>query len=98
MDVKDCLRIEDMDKSFDCVLKEVKNDTSTCKPRLVLLVDDEGCEPCVEALKHFAKEIGDSAITVIDTKSADGKDIVNKNKVEGEPSLLLLDCQNNMIV
>ena len=98
MEVKECLRLEDGDESYSCLLKAVKEaGGGPCPPRLVLLLEDEECEPCTQALAAYAGDIKKNLLEVVSTNSKDGKDIIEQNDIEYSPSILLLDCHNKII-
>lgn len=96
-DVRDCLRIPNEDEAYGCMKEAIKKDGSACPSRLVLLLEPTDCDPCEKALQEYAEDIKNSSVHVVHTTSKDGEEIIEKNKIEYAPVLLLLDCHNNII-
>ena len=97
-DTQDCLAIEE-DKSALACLKRVvaqHSGSNVCRPKLVLLVQD-GCIPCKEETALHAEDIAKGIIQKIDLDSPEGFAIAKKNDIFLVPSLILLDCHNNLI-
>ena len=96
---QDCLAKEDDTTALDCLKKVVAQyaGSDICRPKLVLLVQ-EGCVPCKEETALHAADIAKGIIQKIDFNSAEGMAIAKKNGLEYIPSLILLDCQNNLIM
>ena len=97
MEAIKCMEIEDKDKAYTCAQEAIREDTGACRPRFVLVIEDEGCDPCAEALRNWDEEIKKSRISVVKVDSDEGKDILSKNNLDYVPGLFLLDCNNNII-
>lgn len=97
-DTQDCLAIEKDGTALDCLKKVVAQyaGSDICRPKLVLLVQ-EGCIPCKEEQALHADDIAKGIIQKIDFDSPEGLAIAQKNDIEFIPSLILLDCHNNLI-
>jgi len=98
-DTQDCLAIEE-DKSALACLKQVVarySGSDVCRPKLVLLVQD-GCIPCKEESTLHAEDIAKGIIQKISSNSPEGLAIVKRNNIDFIPSLILLDCHNNLIM
>ncbi len=93
-----CLVIEDRGTAFSCIKKVVEkySKTEVCRPKLVLLVQDE-CSPCKEQTALHKGAIDKGIIQKINVATSQGKDIIKKNGIEGVPSLILLDCNDKII-
>lgn len=97
-DTQDCLAIKDNKSALSCLKKLVKeySDSDVCRPKLVLLVQ-KGCGPCKEEMALHADDIAAGIIEKISSDSERGLKIVERNQIEFIPSLLLLDCKDNII-
>jgi len=97
-DTQDCLAIEEDGAALNCLKKVVGQyaQSDVCRPKLVLLVQD-GCIPCKEESARFADDIARGIIQKINVKSPEGAAIVEKNGLDFIPSLILLDCHDNII-
>ena len=97
-DTQDCLAIEEDTAALDCLKKVVTqySKSDVCRPKLVLLVQD-GCEPCKEESARHANDIARGIIQKINVQSPEGLAITKKNGIDLIPSLILLDCQDNII-
>lgn len=98
-DTQNCLVIEDDTSALDC-LKDVVaqySKSDICRPKLVLLVQ-KGCVPCKEETTLHADDIAKGIIQKINIESPQGLAIAKKNGIELIPSLILLDCHNNLIM
>ena len=96
---KDARACYTADDPLDCVRKVVshyKKNGSACKPRFVLLTQND-CEPCEKAKKEFADDIANGIVESIPFDSPEGAKIVKNNKIQDVPSLILLDCHDNII-
>ena len=98
-DTQDCLSIEEDKAALECLKKVVKQyaGTDICRPKLVLLVQ-EGCIPCKEETALHAEDITRGIIQKINVASPEGLAIAEKNDISLIPSLILLDCHNNLIM
>jgi hypothetical protein len=98
-DTQDCLAIEDDNSALHCLKKVVEeySGSAVCRPKLVLLVQD-GCIPCKEETALHADDIAKGIIQKINFNSPEGRAIAVKNDIEMIPSLILLDCHDNLIM
>lgn len=97
-DTQDCLTIEDNNSALACLKKVVAqySGSNICRPKLVLLVQ-EGCVPCKEETALHASDIAAGIVKKISVNSPEGLAIARKNNISLIPSLILLDCQDNII-
>lgn len=97
-DTQDCLAITNDKKALTCLKKVVAKYSSSdiCRPKLVLLVH-EGCVPCKEETTLHADDIASGIIQKVSINSPEGLTIARKNDIKLTPSLILLDCHNNLI-
>lgn len=97
-DTQDCLAIENNTSALDCLKKVVAqySGSDVCRPKLVLLVQ-EGCIPCKEEAALHTDDIAKGIVQKISVNSPEGLAIASKNGIELIPSLILLDCQDNII-
>ena len=95
---QNCLAIEENKTALDCLKKVVAqySKSDVCRPKLVLLVQD-GCTPCKEEAELHTDDIAKGIIQKINVKSLEGLAIAKKNGIDLIPSLILLDCHNNII-
>ena len=98
-ETQDCLAIVDNPSALACLKKVVSRYSTAdiCKPRLVLLVGDN-CGPCEKEIKLHEADIASGIIQKIRANSPEGRAITIKNKLPFTPSLVLLDCHNNLIM
>jgi len=98
-DTQDCLAIEDDNSALACLKKIVAqySGSDVCRPKLVLLTQ-EGCVPCKEEAALHADDIAKGVIQKIDVDSPEGLAIAVKNDISLIPSLILLDCHDNLIM
>jgi len=96
---QDCLAMEENKAALNCLKKVVAqySGSDVCRPKLVLLVQ-KGCVPCKEETDLHADDIAKGIIQRIQVDSPEGMAIVNKNDIEYIPSLILLDCHDNLIL
>ncbi len=97
-DTQDCLGIENDSTALDCLKKVVAqySNSDVCRPKLVLLVQDN-CVPCEEETALHADDIAKGIVKKVLFTSPEGMAIAKRNNIQGVPSLLLLDCQDNLI-
>ena len=96
--IEDCYKIEDDNQALSCikgVIREV-DAGETCKPRIVLLVQ-ENCGGCAEEKAKYKNDIDSGVIQLVDIYSDDGRDIAKRNNIEAVPAVLILDCKNTLI-
>lgn len=92
----ECYAIENDQKALDCLKDMVKTATGNCRPKLVLLTQ-ENCIPCRQEKARHAVDIKSGVIQEVDFNSAEGITIAEKNELRSIPALLFLDCRNNLI-
>ena len=95
--IDECYCKESVKEAVECITEFVRSAEGKCLPKLVLLTQ-ENCVPCAEEKDLNKKFIEEGIIKVFDIKSPEGKAIIAKNKVEAVPSLLLLDCEDKIIL
>lgn len=97
-DTQDCLTIEEDKSALACLKKVVEqySGSDVCRPKLVLLVQ-EGCVPCKEEAALHTDDIARGIVQKISVNSPEGLAIAKKNDIELIPSLILLDCHDNLI-
>ena len=97
-DTQDCLAIEDNNSALACLKKIVAqySGSDICRPKLVLLVQ-AGCVPCKEEAALHADDIAKGIIQKISVESPEGLAIAKNNDISLIPSLILLDCHDNLI-
>lgn len=97
-DTQNCLSIEDNKAALDCLKEVVAQyaNSDICRPKLVLLVQDR-CIPCKEEAALHADDIARGIIQTVNINSPEGLAIAKKNNLDSVPSLLLLDCNDNLI-
>jgi hypothetical protein len=91
----DCYEIEDTEKALSC-LKEVVQEPSACRLRLVLFTQDN-CSSCKTERKRFDGDIARGIIEEISIDSPEGIKIADKNGISFVPALVVLDCHDNII-
>ncbi len=98
-DTQNCLAIEEDNAALACLKKVVAqySGSDVCRPKLVLLVQ-EGCLPCKGEIALHADDIAKGVVEKIDVDSPKGREIAKKNDIYAMPSLLLLDCHDNLIM
>lgn len=95
---QDCLAMENNQQALNClkrVVDEYKG-SNECAPRLVLLVQD-GCVPCKEETALHQESIDQGTVEKIKIDSPRGIAIAQRNDISLIPSLVLLDCNDNLI-
>ena len=95
---QDCLAIEEDRAALACLKRVVAeySGSDICRPKLVLLVQD-GCVPCKEEATLHAADIAKGIVEKINISSPEGLAIAKQNDIDFIPSLILLDCHNNLI-
>jgi len=98
-DTQECLAIEENKAALDCLKKIVAqySGSDVCRPKLILLVQD-GCVPCKEETALHADDIARGIVQKINISSPEGMAIARKNDISLIPSLILLDCHDNLIM
>ena len=96
---QDCLSIEEDKEALNCLKRVVKEyaGSDICRPKLVLLVQ-KNCIPCKEEMALHAEDIAKGIIQKIEADSPEGLKIAVKNDITFIPSLILLDCHDNLIM
>lgn len=95
-EVQRCYSVEDDDEALACLKKVVKEDSGSCKPKLVLLTQDS-CSPCKEERELHAEDIAAGIIKEVSVDSPEGMIIAMKNEIDIFPSLILVDCNDAII-
>lgn len=97
-DTQDCLAIEENRAALDCLKRVVAqySGSNVCRPKLVLLTQ-EGCIPCKEETSLHTEDIARGIIQKVSINSPEGLAIAKKNDITLIPSLILLDCHDNLI-
>ncbi len=98
-DTQYCLAIEEDKTALECLKKVVAEykGSDVCRPKLVLLVQD-GCVPCKEEAALHANDIARGIVQKINISSLEGLAIAKRNDISLIPSLVLLDCNDNLIL
>ena len=98
-DTQDCLAIENDKTALNCLKKVVSeySNSDICRPKLVLLTA-KWCDPCKGEEALHADDIAKGIIREIAFDSPEGLEIAKKNDIEFIPTLILLDCHNNLIM
>jgi len=98
-DTQDCLAIENNKAALNCLKKVVLeySGSKVCRPKLVLLTA-KWCDPCKGEEALHADDIAKGIIQEVSFDSPEGLEIAKKNDIEFIPSLVLLDCNNNLIM
>ena len=93
-----CYGIEgDPESAIECAKKIIAREKgASCKPRLVLLTQED-CDVCASEKALRQKDIDAGLIHEINVMSKEGKEIVEKNDLDGVPAMLVVDCHNRMI-
>lgn len=97
-DTQNCLAIEDNREALDCLKRVVTeySGSDVCRPKLVLLVK-KGCVPCAEETALRQADIDKGIVQKISIDTPEGLAIAAKNDITLIPSLVLLDCNDNII-
>lgn len=98
-DTQDCLILEDNEAALACLKKVVTqySGSDVCRPKLVLLVQD-GCIPCKGEIALNKDDIAKGIVEEVNIDSSRGMAIAKRNDIYAIPSLLLLDCHDNLIM
>ena len=96
-DLKTCMGMESTKEALACAKDVVMNSKEECRPKLVLLVS-EGCDYCREQEEIHKADISAGIIQRLDIASREGITVVEKNNLEFVPSLIVLDCHDNLLV
>ena len=96
--INNCFGKEDHDKSIACISEVVRSSSQDKCPLSLVLLTQKSCEVCDDAKATYKKGINDGTIQVLDI-GADARalKIAAKNEISAMPSLLLLDC-NDMVI
>ena len=93
--ILDCYKIEDNEKALAC-LKEVVQEPSACRARLVLFTGTD-CNSCKTERERYQGDISGGIIEEISIESPEGIEIAGKNGITFVPALVVLDCHDNII-
>ncbi len=94
--LEECMASDD---ALSCAIETIEMippELQDSKPRLVLFTQDD-CIPCAEDREKYAVLLANGQIVEMDSNSPEGKMIMDQNKLEAIPSLVLLDCENKLI-
>lgn len=94
--IDDCFAIENNKRALACLKELVKTAEGTCHPKLVLFTQ-ENCTPCKRERTRHREDIANGIIQEISIETPEGLEIAHRNKIEFFPTLVLLDCKNNLI-
>ena len=93
-ELEQCLGLPE-DEGISCAKSFIKKKSrGSCPIRFVLLTEND-CEPCDRAHLKYGD---DPDIKLVNITSKEGKDIIKKGKIKNVPALLIIDCDNNVIV
>ena len=96
--IKSCLKISNNDKAMTCILDAISNQAKeTCPARFVFLYS-QNCPPCKAEEARLKKSIDNGMIRKVSIESPEGMAIAAKNEVDWTPALLILDCNNSLIL
>ncbi|MDZ4263826.1 MAG: hypothetical protein U1B30_16030 [Pseudomonadota bacterium] len=94
--LQDCM--DDPD-ALSCALETIESipdEMKDLRPRLVLFTQD-GCGPCQEGREKYQGLIQQGKVTELDANTPEGIAIMSRNNLDATPSLVLLDCHDNLI-
>ncbi len=97
MSIESCMKIDDKKEALECVKTAVANSNGPCRPKLVLLISSN-CEYCREQEVIHKEDISAGVIQKLNIDTEEGIKIVEKNNLEYVPALILLDCNDNVIM
>jgi len=88
----------DYPDDLNCIKEFVRQSQGeACQPQLVLLTQ-EGCEVCAEQKSIHSEALREGIIQELNVDSTRGLEVIRKNDLEYVPALVLLDCQDNLIL
>jgi len=93
--IDECYSKEDNKEALDC-LRELVQQPSPCRLRLVLFTQ-ENCQSCKSEAKRYSDDIKAGIIEEVSLDSPEGTRIAMKNGIDFVPSLVVLDCHDNLI-
>ena len=96
-DVQECFGADDPLACMTKVVSQYKNSNVACKPRFVLLTQDN-CKPCEKVQKELSRDIANGTIEQVSYDSPEGMKIMKLNDVRSVPFLILLDCKGKVIL
>lgn len=94
--IDECFNVEDNDEAYKCLKKVIKNDKSSCQPKLILLVQ-ENCEPCEAEKAARQADIDAGIVEVLSLDEPTGLALAKAIGIDYVPALLFLDCENKVI-
>ena len=97
--IQACLGKTDDGEALSCLQETVgalQKIEGLCRPQLVLL-SQENCDPCDEEREVRKDAIARGIIQEVDINSPRGRQICKNTEVDWTPSLLPLDCHDNLL-
>jgi len=94
--IKECLEDPDALSCITETLEAIPEELAVCSPRLVLFTQDN-CPVCTEDEEKYSSLIQQGKVTLVNANSPEGNGIMEKNNLDATPSLVLLDCRDNLI-
>lgn len=94
--IDDCFAIKNNSEALDCLKDLVRTAQGECRPKLVLFTQ-ENCLPCNDEKVLHQEAIREGIIQEVSINSQEGRAIAAKNEIDFVPSLVLLDCKDNLI-
>lgn len=91
-----CYAIEQDKEALECLKDIIRAAEGECKPKLVLFTQ-EACPPCVEEEARHEEAIKEGVIQKLSVDTEQGMTFAIKNEIEYFPSLVLTDCNYNVI-
>lgn len=96
-DFDTCYAIEDDRAALECLKELVRTAEGPCAPKLVLLTQ-VGCVPCEEESALRKDDIASGLIQELSVDTEEGLKVAATNDIEYFPALVLLDCNNKLIL
>lgn len=97
--IQKCLTIQDDDGAFACVretIKELSSQKDVCSPQVVMLTRDD-CPYCDEEKETRGDDLRAGIIQEVSVNSERGQKFLEKYAVELVPTILVVDCDDNVI-
>ena len=94
--VSESLNAADALESIIEIGKQVPDMPGLCKPKVVLLTQP-ACLHCKDFKILYREYLAEGSIVELDIRQGEGGAIAELNNIDGTPSLLVLDCENNLI-
>ena len=94
--VDKCYAIVEDSLALECMKDVVRQAEGECRPKLVLLTQDN-CAPCEEEEALHEAAIKEGVIEKLSVDTEEGMAIAIKNDIDIFPMLVLMDCNDKMI-